>query len=114
MKALVCGGRDYHDKWFLFEFLDAIHLETPITTVIHGDYSGADRLAGEWANANGIECIPVPAQWTELGKKAGPIRNQKMLDMNPDVVIAFPGHNGTADMCSKARRKGVKIIHGVV
>lgn len=43
----------------------------------------------------------------------GPMRNQRMLDeARPQVVIAFPGGSGTADMVDKVRaaiRGGMKI-----
>ena len=49
-----------------------------------------------------------------LGRKAGPIRNQRMLDDGkPDLVIAFSGGKGTAGMMAIARRAGVKIIQPV-
>lgn len=52
-----------------------------------------------------------PADWGSLGKAAGPIRNSLMLtEANPSLVIAFPGGKGTADMISKARAAGVKVI----
>jgi hypothetical protein len=34
-----------------------------------------------------------------------------MLDEGkPDLVIAFPGGRGTADMVKKARRAGVEVV----
>jgi hypothetical protein len=39
------------------------------------------------------------ASGTKSGKKAGPLRNQRMLDEGrPDLVVAFPGGGGTEDM----------------
>ena len=44
------------------------------------------------------------------GYRAGPIRNQEMLDKGkPDLVIAFPGGKGTADMVGRALRTGVFV-----
>ena len=38
------------------------------------------------------------------GNAAGPIRNQRMLDHGkPDIVVAFPGGSGTADMVKLSR-----------
>jgi acyl-CoA synthetase (NDP forming) len=51
-----------------------------------------------------------PANWKKHGKSAGPIRNQLMLDVGkPDLVIAFPGGSGTADMIRRARKAGVPV-----
>lgn len=44
------------------------------------------------------------------GKAAGPIRNQRMLDEGkPDLVVAFPGGRGTADMVRRAKAAGVPV-----
>ena len=44
------------------------------------------------------------------GRSAGPIRNQAMLDEGrPDLVVAFPGHHGTADIVRRARAAGIKV-----
>jgi len=51
------------------------------------------------------------ANWAGLGRKAGPIRNQEMLDQGrPNMVVAFPGGRGTADMVRRARGAGVEVI----
>lgn len=38
---------------------------------------------------------------------AGPIRNSFMLALGPDLVLAFPGGRGTADMVRQASEAGV-------
>lgn len=51
------------------------------------------------------------AEWDRLGRKAGPIRNQRMLDEGkPALVIAFPGGTGTAGMVAIARKGRVPVI----
>ena len=40
---------------------------------------------------------------------AGPIRNRQMLETKPDGVVAFPGNNGTDDMCRAAQEAGVPV-----
>lgn len=117
--VLVCGGRSYASRASVFAALDRVHLRTEeIVRVIHGDarrlvkgeWVGADHFAGEWAESRGVYCDPYPADWTKYGKGAGPIRNSKMLmEGAPDLVIAFPGGTGTADMVDKARKQGIKV-----
>jgi hypothetical protein len=52
----------------------------------------------------------VPAEWKKHGKRAGPLRNMRMLEeWKPDGVAAFPGGSGTADMIAQARNAGVKV-----
>jgi predicted Rossmann-fold nucleotide-binding protein len=110
MKVLVCGGRDFDDQALLYDVLDEIESnEGPITLVIQGGASGADELALDWAKYRGKDCLTVAADWKTHGKAAGPIRNSKMLSYNPDLVVAFPGGAGTADMVKKAIAAGGKV-----
>lgn len=110
MRVLVCGGRNFSDSELLNRELNKLSRRFRISALIHGAYRGADTLAGEWGNSKGIRVIPVPAEWTVHGPAAGPIRNSKMLAMDPDVVVAFPGGDGTADMVSQARWAGIQVI----
>lgn len=110
-RVLVCGGRDYGDRDQLFRVLDAAHLANPIVCLIHGAARGADQLAGDWALDRDVLCTGYAADWERDGRAAGPIRNQKMLDTGkPDMVIAFPGGRGTADMIRKAEAAGVPVV----
>jgi hypothetical protein len=80
------------------------------TLIIHGCANGADEWADYWADVNNVPHRAFPADWNKHGKAAGPIRNQRMLDEGkPDMVIAFPGGRGTADMVRRARTAGVEV-----
>lgn len=114
MRVLVCGGRNFHDRIAVFGWLQACHLTHKIECVIHGDASGADYLAGRWAETEKVPVRAFPADWDQHGKAAGPMRNQQMVDDGkPDLVIAFPGGRGTADMRRRATAAGIKVIEAV-
>ena len=106
-RVLVCGGRDYDDRDRAFAELDALQ---PIRMVIHGNARGADMLAGIWCRHRSVQEVACPAQWSKFGKRAGPMRNEAMLGHSPDLVLAFPGGAGTADMVRRARRAGVRVV----
>jgi hypothetical protein len=109
--VLVCGGRWYSGRG-LWQKLDEFHNGTlgPITLVVEGGARGADKIGMEWAAAAGIACITYAADWS-LGPKAGPLRNQRMLDDGrPDMVVAARGGVGTADMMARARLGGVPVV----
>jgi hypothetical protein len=132
MRVLVCGGRSFgvevnvdlpdedrrrdrqraaNERRFLWETLDTFHVDNGVTAVIHGAQKGADSLARYWAQRKLIEAIPYPAKWKQLGNSAGPIRNKQMIDEGrPDVVIAFAGGKGTANMITQARASGIRVI----
>jgi hypothetical protein len=131
-RILVCGGRDYGvmPSWYppeqsrrlaevasrqafmLRETLDDYHkMRGPFTDLIHGAAKGADALACRWALRNGLTINSFSANWKLHGKAAGPIRNQQMIDMGkPDLVIAFPGGDGTADMVRRSIVANIEVI----
>lgn len=109
MKVLVCGGRDYTDEMTLFDVLDQLRHQHHIRHIIHGNANGADSMAGKWARINGVQEVVCPANWDKFGKSAGNTRNERMLELSPDMVVAFPGGRGTADMVSKANWAGVYV-----
>jgi len=108
VRVLVCGGRDYQDRKRLFAFLDA--LDPPASVIIEGEALGADQLSALWPSSRGVKLMPFPADWSRHGKSAGPIRNRQMLiEGRPDIVVAFPGGKGTANMIKQAVEAGVKV-----
>ena len=111
VRVLVCGGRNYKNFYLVDEVLSSLHSSNGIQCIIQGGAKGADFLAAVWAEAEDIYCKEYMAQWKELGPSAGSIRNQQMLDEGkPDLVVAFPGGKGTADMVRRAENAGVKVI----
>lgn len=117
MRILVCGGRDYSDYATVKrEILKTIYYLNKknlplLTTIIHGNASGADVLAQAAAEWFGMETEVYSADWTKYGKSAGYIRNKQMLvEGKPDIVIAFPGGKGTANMVKIAKEAGVEVI----
>lgn len=106
---LVCGGRDFRDYRLVCRALDPFR--PYLLYVVHGAARGADSLAKQWCELNGVKDQPYPANWAKYGKGAGPKRNQQMLDEEPniDLVIAFPGERGTLDMCERADAKGIPV-----
>ena len=112
MKVLVCGGRNYNEKAIVFSTLASIHDSENITEIIHGGASGADNLADVWAKSMGIPIKEFKADWEKHGRAAGPIRNQQMIEYKPDLVVAFPGGKGTADMIKKAKTNKIPILIG--
>lgn len=111
MRVLVCGGRDYSDSKRVHDVLTKLHVEAGIAALIEGGAHGADQLARLWANTSIVPVETFEADWENQGSFAGPARNFRMLtEGRPDIVIAFPGGRGTADMVKKARKAGVQVV----
>lgn len=102
MNESADNGRDYTDFHHVRNTLIAFQKKFgPITELIHGGAPGADTIAGDEARKLGINVTVVKAEWGRLKNAAGPIRNQKMVDMKPDYCLPFPGGNGTKDCCRR-------------
>lgn len=107
MRVLVTGGRKYDNQARVNRVLNDLHP----SQIAQGGASGADRSAALWAHETATSCYTYPADWTKHGKAAGPIRNQKMLEIfQPDLVVAFPGGRGTEDMVDRARKAFVPVV----
>ena len=79
--------------------------------IVSGKARGVDSVAIDWAVVNLCPFIEYPAEWDKYGKAAGFIRNKQMLEEGkPDIVIAFPGGNGTDNMKTIARMAGVQVM----
>lgn len=116
MKVLVCGGRKYGLKdeaarLLMFRVLSGLHERHYFTAIIEGGAPGADASAATFGRMNSIPVMTFKPDWDAYGPAAGPIRNREMLERGkPDLVVAFPGGRGTADMIWQAKEAGVKVI----
>jgi hypothetical protein len=112
MRVLVCGGRDFNDRGAVARALDDLsRVHGPITWLIEGGARGADAGARAWALAHDVPALTYLADWATHGRRAGVLRNQDMLtDGKPDLVVAFPGGKGTADMVKRARKQAVPVV----
>ena len=90
----------------------------PVHLLLHGGARGADRAIGRAAHQLGWRVQSLAADWRRYGRRAGPIRNRRLLEQalveaqahtSPAfsasvLVIAFPGGAGTASLVQQARR----------
>lgn len=100
MRVICTGSRNwfglygeeriYHVLNQLQNFADAVGEKLHI---IHGDCpTGADRVVDNWArrrDGDGVTVELMPADWRTLGKAAGPIRNEAMVNLGADMCIGF-------------------------
>jgi predicted Rossmann-fold nucleotide-binding protein len=112
LKVLVCGGRDWVDAELVESALNSLHAARgPFSCLITGAARGVDRIAGRWARQNGILEWDFLPEWHRAGTPDGALRNQRMIaEGAPDLVIAFPGGLGTADMVERAKAAEIEVI----
>lgn len=110
MRVLICGGRSFEDRRLfhntIFPYYEKYKSNLEIIT---GMARGADTLALKFGLYYQLSVHKFPAEWDVYGKSAGYIRNKQMLDIGkPDLVVAFPGGNGTKMMIKLAKDAGVQ------
>jgi len=117
MKILITGDRNWNDDEVIEEVLKKLPSGS---IVIHGDCKGADKISGHIAKKYNHVVRKYPADWDGLGKKAGVLRNQQMLDEEHvegekfDACFAFHDNlsksRGTLDMINRAERERIKVL----
>lgn len=116
--VIVCGGRKYADAKHVDQVLLAVlplfsNREDILLVDGACHLGGADKLAHEWAERMYIATkrYPVDTRLDGPWPGAGGQRNRRMYDdCKPDLVIAFPGDNGTRNMCNYAFKKGCHLL----
>ncbi len=109
----VVGSRTFTDRQRLYAVLDdlTINYDYDSVLLVSGGARGADSLAEDWANESGVEIKVFEAEWETYGKRAGMIRNSKIIAL-ADVVVAFwdGSSKGILDSINKARKVGKKVL----
>lgn len=83
----------------------------------HGDSYGADRLSESYWEAYRFGPVhPLPANWADLGSRAGHVRNGLLVAQMPEFVLAFPWQKGgeilspgTRDAMHQAHEAGIPV-----
>ena len=116
-RVLVTGSRDWQDQQAVFAAIAAVRQEIgdrPIT-VVHGDCpTGADAAAAYLCRRQGpgfnLAEEAHPANWRLEGKRAGFIRNARMVNLGADVCLAFikNGSRGASHTARLAEEAGIE------
>lgn len=112
LTVVVTGSRDWSNGTRINDAMRWLYEQDPSVTIIHGTARGADTICAEWADTYGFEVVAMPAEWDKYGKSAGFRRNSAMLDLNPDMVIAFwdGSSKGTLHTITEAKKRGIRTI----
>ena len=114
-RILVTGSRDWTDKatirHAIFETWQKAGSPKKTVLVSGACPDGADAYAEICGDAFGFTVEPHPANWKDAGRRAGPLRNQMMVDLGADVCLAFPREEskGTIDCMKKAEKAKIPV-----
>lgn len=134
MRVLVTGSRNFRSVDAVKAALLEVTADQPGPhTLVHGTAWGADQIAARVAHKLGWRIEPHPADWaapcraecepghrrtfaeggTEYCPAAGVYRNQQMVDLGADVVVAFLAAGarnvGTRDCIRRAKAAGLNV-----
>ncbi|MFC7979535.1 DUF2493 domain-containing protein [Streptomyces cinereoruber] len=115
MLILVTGSRNWTDARTVEQeiFRALYETKTPHreALLVHGACpTGADAHADRYATETGMNVRRFPADWDRHGKRAGYLRNAAMVDLAPDVCLAFilDGSRGASMTATLAEKAGVE------
>lgn len=111
MKLMVTGSRNWdlvpviskHFYWFTRGWDEV--------TLIEGGATGADSIARGYGLSNGWEIHTFLPDYKTHGPGAPHVRNQKMVDQKPDLVLAYVRDmsSGTVSTIQKAFKAGLLV-----
>lgn len=125
LRIIIAGSRDFNDYDKLEKIMNDFfshfykynkNKQYSCVKIISGTARGADTLGERYADEYGYEVVKFPADWDNLGKKAGIVRNAEMAkyaveDGHDGVLVAFwdGKSKGTEHMINIAKRYGLAV-----
>jgi hypothetical protein len=104
------GGPDFNDHRAIWDRLDKVHAKHPDMVLVHGGTpKGAERIATCWADKRKVPEIPFKPEWTKHRNAAPFKRNDRLLQIMPVGLIAFPGTGISENLVDKARKLGIPV-----
>ena len=114
-RVLVTGSRDWTDRQAVWAALADAASTVPADrdlVIVHGACpTGADNIAHRWAVSYGAIVDAHLANWSIDGKRAGFIRNARMVNLGADVCLAFikDGSHGASHTARLADEAGIPV-----
>jgi len=106
----VIGSRDFND-YALMQLVLLEYCAKNDVTIVSGGARGADKYAEMFANEYHIPTIIKLADWDNLGKSAGYIRNAEIVNECDEVVAFWDGKSkGSKHTIDLARKKGKTVV----
>lgn len=120
-RVVVAGSRSIEDKDLVSEILRSVDKEWDPNTYVHGGASGVDSLvdriivSSPFPPNKPVESHPIPGWvWEQVGKKAGPMRNEYMMDRADGAVVIWDGESSGTKNAMKLAEGNKLVVRRVV
>lgn len=106
-----CGSDPWDDVDAILNILDRAKTRHPDMVLAYtGQRKGSDVVAASWADKNGVHLVKYAPDFQRDGNRAGFVRNDKMIALNPVAMIVCEGSGIQANMAQKCRQKGIPVV----
>jgi ABC-type sugar transport system substrate-binding protein len=113
VRVIISGDRNWFCADLARRVIARLVARCGEVDIVQGAADGVDRAFVEAAYDAGCGVCSFPADWDRYGKKAGPLRNQEMVDAGADFVIAvhrsLAWSRGTRDLVIRALAAGIPV-----
>ena len=110
-KIAFTGGLDFNEVTPIWNALDKAKAKYPTMVLIHGGSpKGAELIAAKWAATRNVTTVVFKPDWIRHGKAAPFKRNDQMLEIVPQGLIATPGTGITENLVDKAKKLGISVM----
>lgn len=111
-RIIIAGTRTFNDYEQLYVRVTMLISRIPRNEIeiVSGGAKGADQLGEQYAKHKGYALKIFPADWKQLGKSAGYIRNKEMAEYATHLIVFWDGKSkGTKHMIDLAEKCNLKI-----
>lgn len=111
MRTIIAGGRHFGCLYTIRHTINNLPDCNKPSSVSCGKAKGADTLGEVWAVQNAISVDYFDADWDELGKRAGFVRNVDMAKHSEQLIAFWDGKSkGTKHMIDTALKYKL-VVH---
>ena len=105
--VIFSGGTDWQDHELLWQALDETHARVPhMILATTAQHKGCDQIAHAWAAARGVKTVRFTLN-RALGKRAGFVRNEQLLNLKPVHAVVCEGSGLQSNLLSRVREANV-------
>lgn len=106
MRVAIVGSRSFVDYREFCRYLSHVDWFLDVSEIVSGGAYGTDSMAKLYALQNNIPITEFLPEWDKYGKKAGPIRNEKIVNYCERLIAFWNGKSaGTKNSINLARQQ---------